>query len=71
MQNGTNIGKFVDYKLVKSMERKGRDGGLDQVRKYTEMICQVDWKDEISISDWGQHNSKARWIHSNSLSEAE
>lgn len=41
MQNGTNIGKFVDYKLVKSTERKGRDGGLE-IYRNTQKIYRND-----------------------------
>lgn len=62
--------KFVDYKVVKIMERTGRDGPLDQVGKCTEIISCIDWKDGTSVSDWGWQNCKARWIYSNSLSEA-
>ena len=71
MQNGTNIGKFVNNKLVKSMERKRNNSRLDSVRLgnlqklYFRLIGRM-----TSDSDWHQQNSKEKWIHSNSLSEA-
>lgn len=54
MQNGTNIGKFVDYKLVKSTERKGRDGGLE-IYRNTQKIYRNDmlgWLEGWDFCQW-------------------
>lgn len=56
-ENCANISKFVVHKVIRCMNKAGKDGELDKISEYTEMIFYIELKGLDFCQDYGQQNS--------------